>query len=91
MTGREGQLEQVPPLGVHAFHQGILLIAAPPLDLLLPGNGIHDVACRFEIHQFVNVVFRRETGNESILVGVDPAFQVTRDADVHDPVILACQ
>src|SRR5690554_866319 len=71
-------------LRVHAPHERQLLLAPPPLQLLLPPDGVLDPAIRLRIDEVPHAVARGERAALPAGMRPQPALQVPGDADVED-------
>ena len=77
-SGRE-----VVPIAVRGFDEGDFFFAPPTLDLLLARNGRTHVRRVLVIHEAINLVALRETGQEFLRVFVKAAIEVVGDADLQ--------
>jgi hypothetical protein len=82
-------IEQIDPLGIHAFDQANLPRALPFLDLLLAPDCFGHRVVQLVVDERVHLVAIGEAGDQVLLVLVDPIGKIAGDTCIEGAVALA--
>ena len=76
-------ITEIVPMRTDGLDQRNFPLPEPALQFFLSGYGCVDIAEQFEIHELAEVVARRETGDEFLLMLENAALEVVGNANVE--------